>query len=165
MSAARNALTGDRRGLMFVLSSPSGAGKTTLAGRLLQSDPNFVMSVSATTRPMRPNEIHGRDYFFVGNDEFDRMLEDADVPATLVFTAAEIAADKQFLSRGMVREVQDPLFGKVLHAGIVPHVPENPGSIRWAGPPVGAHTDEILRNDLGLDDSEIANLHEEGVVS
>jgi len=93
------------------------------------------------------------------------MLEDADVPATLVFTAAEIAADKQFLSRGMVREVQDPLFGKVLHAGIVPHVPENPGSIRWAGPPVGAHTDEILRNDLGLDDSEIANLHEEGVVS
>jgi crotonobetainyl-CoA:carnitine CoA-transferase CaiB-like acyl-CoA transferase len=65
----------------------------------------------------------------------------------------------------MVREVQDPLFGKVLHAGIVPHVPENPGSIRWAGPSVGAHTDEILRNDLGLDDSEIANLHEGGVVS
>jgi crotonobetainyl-CoA:carnitine CoA-transferase CaiB-like acyl-CoA transferase len=97
--------------------------------------------------------------------DLDQMLEDADIPATLVFTAAEIAADQQFLSRGMVREVPDPLFGKVLHAGIVPHVPEIPGSIRWAGPPIGAHTDEILRQDLGLDDAEILSLYEEGIVS
>jgi formyl-CoA transferase len=97
--------------------------------------------------------------------DLDRILENADIPATLVFTAKEIAADKQFLSRGMVREVQDPLFGNVLHAGIVPHVPENPGSIRWAGPTIGAHTNEILRKDLGLDDAEIASLHEEGIVS
>jgi crotonobetainyl-CoA:carnitine CoA-transferase CaiB-like acyl-CoA transferase len=97
--------------------------------------------------------------------DLDRMLENADIPATLVFTAAEIAADKQFLSRGMVQEVQDPLFGKVLHAGIVPHVPDNPGSIRWPGPVVGAHTNEILRHDLGLADAEIASLREEGIVS
>jgi crotonobetainyl-CoA:carnitine CoA-transferase CaiB-like acyl-CoA transferase len=97
--------------------------------------------------------------------DLDRILENADIPATLVFTAAEIAADKQFLSRGMVQEVQDPLFGKVLHAGIVPHVPDNPGSIRWPGPVVGAHTNEILRHDLGLADAEIASLREEGIVS
>jgi crotonobetainyl-CoA:carnitine CoA-transferase CaiB-like acyl-CoA transferase len=97
--------------------------------------------------------------------DLDRMLENADIPSTLVFTAAEIAADKQFLSRGMVQEVQDPLFGKVLHAGIVPHVPDNPGSIRWPGPVVGAHTNEILRHDLGLADAEIASLREEGIVS
>src|SRR5579864_7906293 len=63
-----------RRGLMLVLSSPSGAGKTTLSRRLLQSDPDIVMSVSATTRQPRPNEIHGQDYFFVTPDKFDQMI-------------------------------------------------------------------------------------------
>ena len=62
-----------RRGLMLVLSSPSGAGKTTLSRRLLESDPNVVMSVSVTTRPKRPNEADGKDYIFVGPMEFERM--------------------------------------------------------------------------------------------
>ena len=63
-----------RRGLMLVLSSPSGAGKTTLSRRLLQSDPDIVMSVSATTRAPRPNEIDGQDYFFVSPDRFNAMI-------------------------------------------------------------------------------------------
>jgi guanylate kinase len=63
-----------RRGLMLVLSSPSGAGKTTLSRRLLQSDPEIVMSVSATTRAPRPNEIDGQDYFFVTPAKFDEMV-------------------------------------------------------------------------------------------
>ncbi len=63
-----------RRGLMLVLSSPSGAGKTTLSRWLLESDRNVVMSVSATTRPPRPNEVAGRDYFFIGEAEFQRMV-------------------------------------------------------------------------------------------
>ncbi len=54
-----------RRGLMLVLSSPSGAGKSTLSRRLLQSDPKISLSVSVTTRPKRPNEVDGKDYFFV----------------------------------------------------------------------------------------------------
>lgn len=54
-----------RRGMMLVLSSPSGAGKTTLAKRLLETDKNFSMSISVTTRAKRPVEVHGRDYFFV----------------------------------------------------------------------------------------------------
>jgi len=68
-------MSGDmqRRGLMLVLSSPSGAGKTTLSRRLLQTDPDIVMSVSATTRPPRPNEIEGQDYFFVSPQKFDAM--------------------------------------------------------------------------------------------
>jgi guanylate kinase len=59
-----------RRGLMLVLSSPSGAGKTTLAKRLLETDQNFTMSVSVTTRTKRPSEVHGQDYFFVTAAEF-----------------------------------------------------------------------------------------------
>ena len=62
-----------RRGLMLVLSSPSGAGKTTLARLLLESDPNVAMSVSATTRPKRPGEVDGRDYFFIADEKFQRM--------------------------------------------------------------------------------------------
>ena len=58
---------------MLVLSSPSGAGKTTLARRLLESDPEISLSVSVTTRPKRPNEVEGRDYTFVTPDKFTAM--------------------------------------------------------------------------------------------
>ncbi|MEL7015779.1 MAG: guanylate kinase [Pseudomonadota bacterium] len=64
-----------RRGLMFILSSPSGAGKTTLADRLLRKDGEMVLSISATTRARRPGEVHGQDYFFVSEEEFIRMRE------------------------------------------------------------------------------------------
>ena len=65
-----------RRGLMFVLSSPSGAGKTTMSRRLIVDDPEIVMSVSVTTRPPRPGEIEGRDYRFVDDAGFDALLAD-----------------------------------------------------------------------------------------
>ena len=96
--------------------------------------------------------------------EADAILSKADIPCTLVYTAAECAADPQFRHRGMVREVEDPLFGSVLHAGVVPHVPENPGQVRWPGPPVGAHTEEVLSDLLGLRPQEIESLRAEGVL-
>lgn len=63
-----------RRGLMFVLSSPSGAGKTTLSRMLLETDPNVIMSVSATTRHPRPGEREGKDYYFVSTEDFGLMV-------------------------------------------------------------------------------------------
>lgn len=63
-----------RRGLMFVLSSPSGAGKSTIARAILDQDPDISMSVSATTRPRRPSETHGKDYYFIDRTEFDLMV-------------------------------------------------------------------------------------------
>jgi len=60
--------------MMFVLSSPSGAGKTTIAREILSRDSNLRMSVSATTRPKRPGEVEGHDYFFVGEEEFRLMV-------------------------------------------------------------------------------------------
>jgi guanylate kinase len=65
-----------RRGLGFVLSSPSGAGKTTLAHRLLQTDGGLELSVSATTRPRRPKEIEGRDYFFTTVEAFEEGIRE-----------------------------------------------------------------------------------------
>ena len=67
-----------RRGLMFILSSPSGAGKTTIARKLLVEDNEIAMSVSATTRPIRPGEVDGKDYHFVTQREFDRMVDNSE---------------------------------------------------------------------------------------
>lgn len=64
-----------RRGIMLVLSSPSGAGKTTMARQLLEREPNLTMSVSCTTRPKRPGETPGVDYYFTDEATFDRMIE------------------------------------------------------------------------------------------
>lgn len=64
----------ERRGLMLVLSSPSGAGKTTIARLLLEQEANVSLSVSVTTRPKRPSEVDGEDYFFVDPTEFNLML-------------------------------------------------------------------------------------------
>lgn len=64
-----------RRGLLIVLSSPSGAGKSTISRMLLDADPYITMSVSATTRPMRPGEVESVDYHFVDAKEFERLIE------------------------------------------------------------------------------------------
>ena len=65
-----------RRGLMFVLSSPSGAGKSTIAGKLLAAEPGLGVSISYTTRPMRPGEVNGREYHFVDLETFRTMVEE-----------------------------------------------------------------------------------------
>lgn len=64
-----------RRGMMLVLSSPSGAGKTTIARRLIASDPLIRLSVSVTTRPRRPGEAHGVDYYFTEPADFNAMVQ------------------------------------------------------------------------------------------
>jgi guanylate kinase len=63
-----------RRGVMLVLSSPSGAGKTTISRALLKRDANLTMSVSVATRPKRPGEVEGVDYFFLDPTEFNLMV-------------------------------------------------------------------------------------------
>jgi len=72
--SALDKLKSDRRGLMVVLSSPSGAGKTTLTRKLLADIPDMAMSVSATTRSPRPGEQEGIDYFFIDKTRFSEPM-------------------------------------------------------------------------------------------
>jgi crotonobetainyl-CoA:carnitine CoA-transferase CaiB-like acyl-CoA transferase len=96
--------------------------------------------------------------------ELEELLNRADIPNSRAYTAADMATDPQYLFRGMVRHIDDPAFGRVLHTGIVPHIPESPGTVRWAGPEVGQHTDEILTELCGCNRAEIARLRAEGTI-
>ena len=68
-----------RRGLMYVMSSPSGAGKTTITKSLLEHNDDLVLSISATPRPRRAGEVHGQDYFFVAPEQFRDMVENGEM--------------------------------------------------------------------------------------
>ncbi len=93
------------------------------------------------------------------------LLTEADIPSSKVYTAADIACDPQYLHRGMVRPVPDPALGAdILQAGVIPHMVETPGEIRWPGPAVGADTDAVLKELAGYDDALIADLRRENVI-
>jgi guanylate kinase len=98
-----------RRGIMFILSSPSGAGKTTISHKLLGADDEIQLSVSATTRPKRPGEVDGIDYHFVTEAKFDAMVEGDDF-----YEWAEVFGHKYGTPKGYIRqglkEGQDFLF-------------------------------------------------------
>ena len=74
--SALEEMKANRRGIMVVLSSPSGAGKTTLTRKLLKENPDMAMSVSATTRQPRPGEKDGEDYYFISKNKFTDMVDD-----------------------------------------------------------------------------------------
>jgi formyl-CoA transferase len=130
----------------------------------LPRDPRFANNPSRVKNVEELDRIIGNWTKGMTAEEADRRLSAADIPSTLIYTAAEIAADPQFRERGMVREVEDPQFGKVLHPGIVPHVPDDPGRVRWPGPPIGAHNEEIIGGMLGMEPHEIETLRQEGVL-
>lgn len=98
-------------------------------------------------------------------DELIVRLNAADIPNAKAYTAADCAADSQYRARGMVREVKDPNFGSpLLHPGVVPHVVETPGDVRWAGANVGAHNEEVLGELIGMGSARVADLRRQGVM-
>lgn len=100
-----------RRGLGLALSAPSGSGKTTLAKRLVETDPGADLSISVTTRSPRPNEEHGRDYFFIDMEEFIEMrdhgqlLEHAEIFGNHYATTREFVEKRLAAGRDVIFDV------------------------------------------------------------
>lgn len=97
--------------------------------------------------------------------EAERKLADANIPSTLIYTIEDCANDQQLQTRGMIRPVQDPNFGEVLHPGVIPKLSgSGEAGISWPGPDVGAHTTEVLGDILNLSEQEIKTLQKEGAI-
>jgi len=130
----------------------------------LPLDPRFQDNRSRVANVEDLDAIIGAWTVQYDADALLAILAEADIPSSLVYTAADIAADPQYRHRDMVREVEDPLFGDVLQAGIVPGVPEDPGRVRWPGPKIGAHNEEVLGELLGFSANEIQRLRDLEVI-
>lgn len=90
--------------------------------------------------------------------ELEHQLGAADIPSSRVYTVEDCVKDPQYRHRQMIREVEDPKLGAVLQAGVVPRVLKVPDGIRWAGPAIGQHTDQVLSELAGMSQQEISEL-------
>lgn len=157
---------------------PSRDGKWVLIGA--NSDPLFARLAKLMERPdfLKNPDYKGNALRVIHHAALDQiigewsrgfdgadlieMLEGVGIPCSTAYTAEDIARDEQYLARRMILEVEDPLFSRpIMHTGIVPHVPEAPGTVRWAGPAIGAHTEEVLQELLGISSSAIENFQRE----
>lgn len=138
---------------------------TTMGKPELAQDPQF------STNPERVKRMKELDSMIAdwtkqySLSELEEMLDQAPVPASRIFTMEDIANDEQFRYRKMVDEIDDPIHGKVLHYGAMPKINgiDRHEMIRWPGPTIGQHTQEIL-NQLGYKEKQIEELYAEGIV-
>lgn len=96
----------------------------------------------------------------------ERLLDENDIPASRIYTIADCADDEHYRARGMIRTVDDPQFGPLLHPGGVPKFSEVDEDVclRWPGPALGAHNDEVYRGLLGYDSGRLQQLAKDGVI-
>src|SRR3990170_3405793 len=92
-------VTAAMNGILFIISSPSGGGKTSLVKALLEAEPDVRLSVSYTTRPARPGEVNGRDYHFVALSEFERMREAAEFLESAVIYGNRYGTSRKSIER------------------------------------------------------------------
>jgi crotonobetainyl-CoA:carnitine CoA-transferase CaiB-like acyl-CoA transferase len=132
----------------------------------LASDPRFV------DNPARLKNVEELDALIsvwcgsLASEEVAAQLDDANIPASKIYRAADVVADQQYQARKMVTSITDPTFGPLLHPGVVPVVEglERDEQIRWAGPTVGQHNREVYGGLLGKSEAEIAELEERGAI-
>ncbi len=132
----------------------------------LADDPRFVDNQSRCENVVELDRLIGQWVGDLSADEALASLDEVNIPSSKIYTIADVAADGQYRARRMVTEVEDPHFGRILHPGVVPVVAgqDRDAQIRWTGPAVGEHTDDVLRDVLGLDDQQVASYREAGVI-
>lgn len=146
-------------------SDPIFSRLSALMGRPeLSSDERFVGNAARVAHAAQLDDIISSWTVKHTAEQLIELLTRADVPSSKIYTAADCATDPQYLARGMVREIVDPLHGSVLHPGVVPHIPEDDASVRWAGPAVGAHNDEVYGGLLGRSAEQLQTLRAERVI-
>jgi formyl-CoA transferase/succinyl-CoA--D-citramalate CoA-transferase len=131
----------------------------------LADDPRFAKHNARGEHMDEIDRIVGTWSATFACDDLLALLDEHGVPAGRIFTAPDMLHDPQYLARDMVRRVTSAQGWEVPMTGIVPRFTETPGSIRHPGAPLGAHTDDVLRELLGVGDDELAVLRAEGVLA
>jgi crotonobetainyl-CoA:carnitine CoA-transferase CaiB-like acyl-CoA transferase len=151
--------------LIAANSAPLFASLASLIGKPeLVDDPDYQGNQSRVRNAAKLDELIGAWTQRFEVDDLVKKLDEAGIPSSKVYTAADCATDPQYRHRKMVREVDDPALGNVLQAGVVPHIPESPGEVRWTGPDIGQHTAEVLEELLGFDAGAVNSLRNEGAL-
>ncbi|MEQ1615485.1 MAG: CoA transferase [Hyphomicrobiaceae bacterium] len=133
----------------------------------LATDPRFLDNPNRVTNRVELDAIIDAWSIEKNADDLIELLEDADIPTTKIYTVADIAADKQYQARDMLPRVNDPLFAKpVVHPGVVPVIEglDRDAQIRWAGPTVGQHNDDVYSQLLGKSPSDLAAMKQDGLI-
>lgn len=151
--------------LIAANSEPLFAKLLGVMGRSdLVDDPRFLGNAKRVSHAVELDALIGDWSRMHEAKDLAQILADADIPASKVYTAQDIVADPQYRARGMVREVDDPLLGRILHPGIVPHFPDAPGRVRSTGADIGADGEGLVKELLGYDDGRVAELKRSGVM-
>ena len=132
----------------------------------LASDPRFDTNPARLSNNDELDAIIGK---WVASQDADvslDQLDDANIPSSKIYTVEDIANDEQYRARKMVTTVDDPIHGEVVHPGVVPLVEgqDRDAQIKWAGPTVGQHTDDVLSELLGLGPDDISRMRASGLV-
>jgi formyl-CoA transferase/succinyl-CoA--D-citramalate CoA-transferase len=131
----------------------------------LASDPRFATHAARGQHMEELDRLVAEWTSTMPCPEVLKVLEQHAVPAGRIFTAPDMLTDPHYLARDMVQRVTSVQGWEVPMTGIVPRFTETPGAIRHPGPRLGQHTDEVLRSLLGMDDAELAELHQAGLIA
>lgn len=165
-AAPSNAYPTADGGFMLIAanSEPLFERLMTLLGRPeLVGDPRYIGNRARVENSQALDTLISEWTRTLAAADLQICLDEAGIPSSKAYTAADAAEDQQYRERGMVREVEDPALGMVLHSGVVPHIPESPGEIRWTGADIGQHSDEILAL-IGYSPEAIADFRNRGII-
>ena len=130
----------------------------------LADDPRFADHTSRGEHQAELDDIINAWTRTKTNAEVDAVMTEAKVPHGKIFTAAEMLEDAQFKARESIVRVMHPEFGQVAMQNAFPRLSDTPGEVRWVGPTLGQHTEEVLKDVLGTTDAELAELRAADVI-